>query len=51
MTAMMSWALSILGILGLLLFLNHLGLNVTADLGTMLRGAVHVLAQPLSTLY
>jgi len=47
MTAISSWALTILGILCLVLFLNHLGLNVTADLGTMLRGTEHVLAQPL----
>jgi len=50
MTAMTSWALSILGILCLVLFLNQIGLNVTADLGTMLRGTEHFLAQPLFTL-
>jgi len=50
MTAMTSWALSILGLLCLVLFLNHLGLNVTADLGSLLRGTVHFLAQPLATL-
>jgi len=48
MTAMTSWAISLLGILCLVLFLNHIGLNVTADLGTMLRGTEHLLAQPLS---
>ncbi|HYA71232.1 MAG TPA: hypothetical protein VEH28_07695 [Thermoplasmata archaeon] len=50
MTVITSWALSILGILLLVLFLNHLGLNVTADLGSMLRGTEHLLAQPLSAL-
>jgi len=50
MTAMTSWAISILGILCLVLFLNHIGLNVTADLGTMLRGTEHLLAQPLSAV-
>ena len=50
MTAMTSWALSILGILCLVLFLNHLGLNVTADLGSMLRNTEHLLAQPLCAL-
>ncbi len=50
MTAMTSWALSIFGILCLVLFLNHLGINVTGDLGTMLRGTEHLLAQPLSAL-
>ena len=50
MSAISSWALSILGLLGLVLFLNHLGMNVTADLGSLLRGTVHFLAQPLTTL-
>ena len=50
MTAITSWALSILGILLLVLFLNHIGLNVTADLGSALRSTEHFLAQPLSTL-
>jgi len=47
MTATSSWALSILGILCLVLFLHHLGVDVTADLGSLLRGTVHFLAQPL----
>jgi ABC-type dipeptide/oligopeptide/nickel transport system permease subunit len=49
MTALTSWTLSVLGILLLVLFLNHLGLNVTADLGSMLRNTEHWLAQPLTT--
>jgi len=48
MTATTSWMVSILGVLCLVLFLNHLGYNVTADLGTLLRGTEHLLAQPLS---
>jgi len=50
MTAITSWALSIFGILCLVLFLNHLGLNVTADLGSLLRNTEHILAQPLSVI-
>jgi len=50
MTAVTSWALSILGVLGLVLFLNQLGLDVTADIGSMLRGTEHFLAQPLFSL-
>jgi len=50
MTVMTNWAISILAILCLVLFLNHVGLNVTADLGSMLRGTEHLLAQPLSSL-
>ncbi|HLM70381.1 MAG TPA: hypothetical protein VK423_03250 [Thermoplasmata archaeon] len=47
MTAVTSWALSLLGVLGLVLALHHLGLDVTASLGSMLRGTEHFLAQPL----
>ncbi len=50
MTAVTSWALSILGVLGLVLFLNQLGVDVTADIGTMLRGTEHFLGQPLFSL-
>ncbi|HKN06643.1 MAG TPA: hypothetical protein VJ021_03425 [Thermoplasmata archaeon] len=50
MTAVTSWALSILGVLGLVLFLNQLGVDVTADIGTMLRGTEHFLGQPLFAL-
>jgi hypothetical protein len=50
MTAMTSWALAILGILGLVLFLQHLGVDATASVGAMLRGTEHFLAQPLSLL-
>jgi len=50
MTAVTSWALSILGVLGLVLFLNQLGLDVTADIGSMMRGTEHFLAQPLFSL-
>ena len=50
MTAASSWTVSILGILCLVLFLNHVGLNVTADLGSLLRGTEHLLAEPLFAL-
>ena len=50
MSAMMSWTLSILGVLALVLMLHQLGLDVSADLGTMLRGTEHLLGQPLLTL-
>ena len=50
MTAITSWAISVFGILLLVLFLHQMGLNVTADLGSVLRGTEHFLAQPLSTL-
>lgn len=47
MTAMTSWALSILGLVCLVLFLHHLGVDVTADLGSVLRNTEHLLGQPL----
>jgi hypothetical protein len=47
MTAVTSWALSILGVLGLVLFLHQLGLDVSSDLGSMLRGTEHFLGQPI----
>jgi hypothetical protein len=50
MSAVNSWALSILAVLGLVLLMNQLGVNATADLGTMLRGTEHLLSQPLFAL-
>lgn len=50
MTAISSWALSVLGVLGLVLALHHLGVDVTADLGAILRGTEHFLGQPLFAL-
>jgi hypothetical protein len=47
MTAVTSWALSVLGVLGLVLALHHLGVDVTAALGSALRGTEHILGQPL----
>ncbi|MGA7476372.1 MAG: hypothetical protein WBW47_04035 [Thermoplasmata archaeon] len=47
MTAVTSWALTVLGILCLVLFLHSLGVDVTASLGSMLRGTEHFLSQPL----
>jgi len=49
MAAMTSWALSILGILCLVIFLHHLGVDITAMIGGALRGTEHFLAQPLLT--
>jgi hypothetical protein len=50
MTAVTSWALSIFGLLCLVLFLHHLGVDVTAAIGSMLRGTERFLAQPLWSL-
>ena len=50
MSAINSWALSILGVIGLVLVLHQLGVDATADLGTMLRGTEHLLSQPLVSL-
>jgi len=50
MTALTSWALSVLGVLALVLMLHQLGVDVTADLGSVLRGTEHFLGQPLLSL-
>ena len=47
MTAVTSWALSILGVLGLVLALHQLGVDITATIGSLLRGTEHLLGQPL----
>jgi len=50
MTAISSWALSVLGLLCLVLFLHHLGVDVSATIGSVLRGTERFLAQPLALL-
>ena len=47
MSAAMSWMVSVVAVLGLVLALHHLGIDVSATLGTALRGAEHILGQPL----
>jgi len=47
MTAAMAWFVSVVAVLGLVLALHQLGLDVTANLGTAVRGAEHFLGQPL----
>jgi hypothetical protein len=47
MTAVMSWFLSVLAILGLVLALNHLGVDVVASIGSVLHGTEHFLGRPL----
>jgi len=50
MTAMMSWFLTVLAVLMLVLTLNHLGVDVMADVGSALHGTLHFLGQPLLAL-
>ena len=47
MRAMESWFVSVLMILGLVLALHHLGVDVTASVGSTLRNLEHFLNQPL----
>jgi anthranilate/para-aminobenzoate synthase component II len=47
MTAMMSWFLSVLAILGLVLALHALGVDVMSTVGQVLHGTEHFLGQPL----
>jgi hypothetical protein len=50
MTAMMSWFLSVLAILGLVLALNYLGVDVAAAIGSAMHSTEHFLNRPLLTL-
>ncbi len=47
MTAAMSWFVSVVAVLGLVLALHQLGVNVGANLGMAVQGAEHFLGQPL----
>lgn len=49
MTAAMSWFLVVLGVLGLVLTLNHLGVDVMASIGSVLHGTEQFLGRPLVT--
>jgi hypothetical protein len=48
MSAGTAWFVSIIAVLGLVLALHQLGVNATATLGSVLRGAEQVLGRPLS---
>jgi hypothetical protein len=48
MSAATGWFVSIVAFLGLVLALHQLGVNAGAVLGTVLRGVVHILGQPLA---
>jgi hypothetical protein len=47
MTAVMSWFLSVLAVLGLVVALNHLGVDVMSSVGSVLHGTLHLLGEPL----
>ena len=49
MTAVMSWFLSVMAVLGLVVALNHLGVDVMATVGSVLHGTLHILGEPLVT--
>jgi hypothetical protein len=50
MSATMSWFVSVVAILGLVLAMHHLGVDLSASLGSVLRGTEHFLNQPLLAL-
>jgi hypothetical protein len=50
MTAAMSWFVTVLATLALVLVLNTMGLDVMATVGSALHGAIHFLSQPLITV-
>jgi hypothetical protein len=47
MSAAMSWFVSVVLVLGLVLAMHHLGVDVTSALSSALRGTEHLLNQPL----
>jgi hypothetical protein len=47
MRLFVNWLVSVMALLGLVLVLNHLGLDITASVGAALRNTEHVLNRPL----
>jgi hypothetical protein len=47
MSAAMSWMVSVVVVLGLVLALHHLGVDVSTNLGAFMRDAERLLGQPL----
>jgi hypothetical protein len=47
MSVAMSWFVSVMAVLGLVLAMHHLGVDLSSALGTALRGTEHFLSQPL----
>jgi hypothetical protein len=49
MSAMKSWFLTVVAVLGLVLVLHHLGVDVTGTIGSAVHGAEQLLGRPLVT--
>jgi hypothetical protein len=49
MSAMKSWFLTVIAVLGLVLVLHHLGVDVTGTISSAVHGAFQVLGRPLVT--
>ena len=49
MTATMGWFVSVLMLLGLVIFLNHLGVDVPSMIGTFVHSTERLLDRPLVT--
>jgi len=47
MDAMKSWFLSVVGVVGFVLALHHLGVDISANLGSTLRGIEQFVNRPL----
>ena len=50
MSAWMSWFVALVGVLSLVVALHHLGVDLSATLGTTLHSTEHFLGQPLFSL-
>ncbi len=50
MSAALSWFVSVMAVLGLVLAMHHLGVDLASALSSALHGTEHVLNQPLWSL-
>jgi len=50
MSAAMSWFVSVMAVLGLVLAMHHLGVDLTTSVASALRGTEQFLNQPLFSL-
>lgn len=50
MTAIMSWFLSVMALLGLVLALHYLGVDLMSTVSSVLHSTAHLLGEPLVTL-
>jgi len=50
MTAVMSWFVSVMALLGLVVALHYLGVDIMSTVGSVLHSTAHLLGEPLATI-